>query len=253
MQIFGNSAQYYDLLYSSKKYDKEVDYVDALIRKFAPTTSSVLDLGCGTGTHGMLLARKNYKVVGVDQSAQMVALARQKASGTGSASIEFSEGDIRTIELGKTFDAVVSLFHVMCYLTSQSDMSAGFANVAKHLKPSGLFIFDCWYGPAVLTDLPKVGVRRLENDILKVTRVVEPELHPNRNVVVVNYEIFVEDKKRSQTSVVKETHSVRYFFKPEIEKQLSELGMEILSCEEWLTGKPPGLGSFGVCFVARKI
>ena len=45
----------------------------------------------------------------------------------------------------------------MNYLTETSDMKTGFANAVRRLKPGGLFIFDTWYGPAVLSDLPKVG------------------------------------------------------------------------------------------------
>lgn len=253
MKVFDHYAQYYDLLYSVKDYEAEANYVCALIDKFGAGARSILDLGCGTGSHGFLFAQRGYDVAGIDLSAKMVALANQKKAQKGLQNISFEEGDILSLRLNREFDVVVSLFHVMNYLTKTSDMKTGFANALNHVKPGGLFIFDTWYGPAVLSDLPKVGVRRFENDRIKVTRLAEPTLHANRNMVDVNYEIIVQEKGGTEeVAFIRETHPVRYFFKLEIEELLGTLGVEILAAEEWLTGKTIGLDTFGVCFVARK-
>lgn len=252
MEVFNHYAAYYDLLYTSKNYEAEVNYVDALIKKYCPSTKTILDLGCGTGTHGFHFARRNYDVTGVDLSDKMVAIAKKKQDEKKIKNISFSQGDITSLKLNKQFDTVVSLFHVMNYLTTNNNMKAGFDTAAKHICKGGIFIFDCWYGPAVLTDLPKTGVKRLENEQIKVERSVKPILHPNRNVVDVNYEILVEEKQTGKKATIKETHSVRYFFKPEIELLFDQTGMELLACEEWLTSKDAGFNTFGVCFVARK-
>lgn len=252
MKVFDHYAQYYDLLYSVKDYEAEANYVCALIDKFATGPRSILDLGCGTGSHGILFAQRGYNVAGIDLSAKMVALANQKKAQKGLPNISFEEGNILSLRLNREFDVVVSLFHVMNYLTKTSDMKTGFTNAWHHVKPGGLFIFDTWYGPAVLSDLPKVGVRRFENDRIKVTRLAEPALHPNRNTVDVNYEIIVQDKGGTDVAFIKETHAVRYFFNAEIEELFGTLAADILTTEEWLTGRTIGLDTFSVCFVARK-
>jgi len=252
MKIFDHYAQYYDLLYSVKNYEAEADYVCSLIEKFGRGARSMLDIGCGTGSHGFHFAQRDYDVTGVDLSPKMISLANQKKAQKGIENISFEQGDILSLRLHREFDVVVSLFHVMNYLTKTSDMAAGFANAVNYVRPGGLFIFDSWYGPAVLSDLPKVGVRRFENDRIKVTRLAEPTLHPNRNVVDVKYEIIVQRKGSADVAFIKETHAVRYFFETEIEELLEGLGVEILAAEEWLTGKTPGLDTFGVCFVGRK-
>jgi ubiquinone/menaquinone biosynthesis C-methylase UbiE len=252
MKVFDHYAQYYDLLYSIKGYEAETNYVCALIEKFGAGSKSMLDLGCGTGNHDFHFAQHGYEVTGVDLSPKMISVANQKKAEKGLENISFQEGNILSLQLNREFDVVVSLFHVMNYLTKTSDMKTGFTNALRHVKPGGLFIFDTWYGPAVLSDLPKVGVRRFENDRIKVTRIAEPTLHPNRNVVEVNYEIIVQDKEGPDVAFIEETHPVRYFFKTEIEDLLKILGAEILTVEEWLSGNEPGLGTFGICFVARK-
>ena len=252
MEVFNHYAAYYDLLYTTKNYEAEVNYVDSLIKKYCPDTKTILDLGCGTGTHGFHFSRKKYDVTGVDLSDNMVSIAKQKQKINGVEKISFQQGNITSLKLNKQFDTVVSLFHVMNYLTSNNDMKAGFTTAAEHIRKGGIFIFDCWYGPAVLTELPKSGKKELENEKIKVIRNVNPVLHPNRNAVDVNYEIIVKEKSTGQTETINETHSVRYFFKPEIELLFEQTDMELLNCEEWLTSKEVGFNTFGACFVGRK-
>jgi hypothetical protein len=68
----------------------------------------------------------------------------------------------------------------------------------------------------------------------------------------VNYQIFIQYKASGAVEELKETHQMRYLFRPEIEPYLLEAGMEIVAAEEWMTGKPTGFGSWGVCFVAKR-
>jgi hypothetical protein len=144
------------------------------------------------------------------------------------------------------------LFHVLNYLTSNDDMAAGFSSAIRHTRPGGLFIFDCWYGPAVLTDPPRVAVRRFENDRVRVLRTAEPVMHPSRDVVDVNYEIVVQEKESGLATFIRESHAVRYFFQPELERLLHAQGVEILAAEEWLGAGKPGTNTFAACFVCRK-
>lgn len=247
MHTFGRYSDYYNLLYKDKDYAGEVTYLLGLIRRYRPAARQILDLGCGTGRHALLLAEQGMAVTGVDRSAEMLTIARRNATGTESS---FVQGDIRTIRLERRFDAVVALFHVMSYQTSNDDLRSAIATVKTHLQPDGIFIFDCWYGPAVLRDLPTRRIKELEDERIAVTRIAVPELHPNDNQVDVNYRITVRDKSNGGMEELQETHRMRYLFAPELEMLLQEAGLRILDAREWMTGKPPGLDTWGVCFVA---
>jgi SAM-dependent methyltransferase len=213
----------------------------------------VLDLGCGTGRHVVLLAEKGFDVTGVDFSAEMLAEARSHLSSFNSQSstLNFFQGDIRSIRLGRTFDVVVSLFHVMSYQTGNDDLMAAFATAREHLKPGGVFIFDCWYGPAVLTDRPTVRVKRLEDEMIAVTRIAEPVMHPNENMVEVQYQVLIRDKASGAVKELHESHRMRYLFLPEIELFLGETGMDIVAASDWMSDRHPGFDTWGVCFVVR--
>jgi len=254
-EIFIDYSRYYDLLYKDKDYDSEANYIKDLIKKFSPKAKNIVDLGCGTGSHDFLLSPYGYSIEGVDFSQEMIAKAHSKiASFPELASLlKFRQGDIRSVRLGKTFDVALSLFHVMSYQTTNSDFIDAVATAKHHLNPNGLFIFDCWYGPSVLTDRPSVRVKHLEDDIIRITRVAEPKLFPSRNLVDVNYTVFVTEKKTSAIQEICETHTMRYFFSPELEMMLTNSGFKILLSEEWMTKKALGFDTWSALFICQLI
>jgi hypothetical protein len=126
-----------------------------------------------------------------------------------------------------------------------------FATVKKHLNPGGIFIFDVWYGPAVLSDRPSVRVKRLENESIQVTRIAEPLMYPNENLVDVNYDVFIADKTNGSVEKLQEKHTMRYLFKPELENYLSNFQLKIIDNKEWLTQKEPSFKTWGVYFIVN--
>jgi SAM-dependent methyltransferase len=253
--VFSDYARYYDLLYKDKDYEKETEYVASLIRKFHPSARSILELGSGTGIHATLLAKKGFAIHGIERSEEMINVSRHNVANrqkSKSSNPLFTLGDIREIRLSKRFDAVIALFHVISYQTTNKDVAAAFETAMQHLKPGGVFFFDVWYGPAVLKERPAVRIKRMADDQTEITRLAEPVLHPNENLVDVNYHVFVRDRKTDTVKELKETHVMRYFFKSEIENIATQSGFKILHAEEWLSGKKIGCDTWGVCFVLKK-
>ena len=254
MSVFGKYSQYYDLLYKDKDYNAEVEYIAKLIDLHSPQSKTILDLGSGTGIHDFLLAKKGFKVTGVDISGNMIAEANSKLISDYSSqkdSLNFNVGDIRTWESEEKFDVVVSLFHVMSYQVSNEDVKKALSTVKKHLKPNGLFIFDFWYGSGVLNDPPAIRVKRLENAYNLVTRLAEPKMYPNENAVDVNYTILVRDKSDDTIEEFRETHKMRYFFFPELREFTNNLEAKSISLYEWLGLNEPKIDSWTACMVIK--
>jgi SAM-dependent methyltransferase len=217
--VFDAYARYYDLLYRDKDYAAEAEYVAAHIRERAPRATRILELGCGTGGHAEHFARNGFTVHGVDLSDAMLARAEARKDGFPpdvAARLSFESGDVRSIRVGQTFDAVTALFHVINYQVADAALAAMFDTAAAHLCPGGLFLFDFWYGPAVLTQRPEVRVKRLNDDAISVTRIAEPVLQVNDDVVDVSYTVFIETKATGTLNQVFETHKMRYLFLPEL-------------------------------------
>ena len=239
-QVFDAYARYYDLLYRDKGYAAEAEYVAAHIRKQAPQAKRILELGCGTGAHAEHFARMGYTVHGVDMSESMLARAEARKATLPpdvAARLSFSLGDVRTVRTHETYDAAISLFHVMSYQTSNADLVAAFETAAVHLQAGGLFLFDFWYGPAVLVQHPEIRVKRLEDNEIKVLRIAEPAMHVNDNVVDVNYTVFIEELASMKMAQVKETHRMRYLFLPELQYYSARQFIESGSYA-WMTGNP---------------
>ena len=216
MSIFKDYSTYYDLLYKDKDYAGEARFVHDVLGKHRPGARTLLNLGCGTGSHDFHLTQLGYGVTGVDLSPEMITIARSKQGSDPSPNPAFEVGDVRTFRQERKFDVVISLFHVMSYQVSNADLNAAFATASSHLDSGGIFVFDCWYGPGVLTDPPVVRHKILENDQLRIHRIARPQLHPDDNYVDVNYTILVNNKQQTSFYEIEETHKMRYLFQPEV-------------------------------------
>ena len=256
MKVFSDYAQYYDLLNQQKDYKKEVDYIISLINEFSTDSKSILELGCGTGLHAFHLGEKGYSITGVDQSKDMVSLAQERLKALPNSIsnlINFNIGDIRNYSINESYDVVLSLFHVISYQVTNNDLSQAFNTVSNHLKSGGIFIFDCWYGPAVISDKPYKRDKKFEDNEIIINRKAIPHIHPSKNQVDVNFDIKITDKQTRKSKYIKEIHKMRYLFNPEIELLLKLNNLKLLQAEEWLTGNNPGFDSWYVTFICERI
>jgi hypothetical protein len=67
--------------------------------------------------------------------------------------------------------------------------------------------------------------------------------------VDVNYHVFIRELSTNTNHELKETHRMRYFFKPEIELIACQTGFNLLCFEEWLTGTTASSDTWGICYV----
>lgn len=253
--VFHVYARYYDLLYADKEYASEAAYVLDLARKHLQPPAAgkplrILELGCGTGGHAEHFVAAGCTVHGIDRSPEMVARASERLRGSAAAS--FETGDATSIDLGRQFDLVVALFHVLSYQAEDDAVAAFFHTAAIHLRPGGVAVFDFWHGPGVLADPPTIRVRRLSDASLNVLRVAEPTPHPEINVVDVGYTLFFNIPGEQAWQRTEETHRMRYFFLPELTVFQECAGMESVCYRPWMeSAGEPGRGNWHAVLVGR--
>lgn len=132
-----NLEEYIDPQVYEAEYGKYCDDFDLFLNLIEK--GSVLDLACGTGRLAISLAQRGFKVVGLDASEPMLTLARGKSNDLP---IRWIQGDIRDFQLNETFDLILMAGNAFQALLSESDQMQMLDCVRKHLKPTGLFVFN---------------------------------------------------------------------------------------------------------------
>ena len=131
------------MLMADVDYHAWADYLAHLLQKYSVPGKRVLDLGCGTGSITVPLAKKGYTLTGVDLSPEMLSLAAKKAEEAGCANIQWHEMDITEPDLEwDSYDAIIATFDVINHLTEEADVQLVFQEAGMMLTDNGLFVFD---------------------------------------------------------------------------------------------------------------
>jgi SAM-dependent methyltransferase len=241
MSVFNSLyAGQYDQLYAEKNYMGECDLIEAAVKRHAANTPvTLVDIGCGTGTHSIELAHRGYRVTGVDLSQSMIDQAGQKAASLDSAKRPtWLCGDARDFDTGTTFDLGIMMFAVIGYLTTNEDVLKGLCNIRRQLKPGALFVCDFWYGPSVLSAKPADRVRALPLEGGQIIRASSTSLDIVNHTANVTFKLWTLKGDRL-TGETNETHRLRYFFPQEFALLLSQAGFKLQSMSGFPTLDSP--------------
>lgn len=141
MSAYETLAAAYDGLTADVDYKKILDFLEAILRQLDKRPTSVLDLGCGTGSMSVLLSEHGYRVLGVDISEDMLTVASQKAMQCENPPF-FIRQPMQKLRLPYTVDAVFCLLDCMNYVTEPSDVRQTMQRVFRSLSDGGVFLFD---------------------------------------------------------------------------------------------------------------
>lgn len=221
-------ARAYDALYEEKDYESECDLLLGFLRDGDGEVHRILDLGCGTGSHALVLGKRGIDVVGVDRSADMINVARQKAAEMpADHRPSFVVADIGELRLAERFDVVLMMFAVLGYQRTNEEVSKALATARAHLDAGGLLAFDVWYGPAVLSEGPSQRIKLVETDAKRIIRVASSNLDTRNHLCTVDYRLWALEGARLAEEVT-ESHPMRFFFPLELELFLDQAGFSLL-------------------------
>ena len=131
-RLYGGLAWTWPIISPPEDYVRETEEFCKVIRKHSQSdVKTLLHLGCGGG-HNDSTLKKHFEVTGVDVSEAMLGLARRL-----NPEVTYVIGDMRTVRLGKVFDAV-AVFDSLAYMLTEDDLRAAFVTAFVHLKPGGV-------------------------------------------------------------------------------------------------------------------
>lgn len=134
MAQYDTFAQFYDAV-NGEPEDRITHVLNSLSRH-APSASSVLELGCGTGAVLAGLG-SGFTLTGVDLSPAMLEIAHRRCPQA-----RFVHADITTVDLGETVDAVLCVDDTLNHVTTLDGWRSVIRAASQHLNPGGVFVFD---------------------------------------------------------------------------------------------------------------
>jgi len=132
----------YEKLYANRD-EQEAQQLIAFLEQTLDVSdcSSILDLGCGRGSHAINLGKKGYQVKGIDLSEEAIHTAREQAEALGLENVSFEVRDMRN-PLPETFDAIVNLFTTFGYFKKDDENALVLDSAVNMLNDRGVFVLD---------------------------------------------------------------------------------------------------------------
>jgi len=157
---YHTAAKYYDGAYAAMDLVDAPFYVDLAKESGGP----VLEIGCGTGRVLLATARAGIEIHGLDNSAPMLTVLREKIARenpTVRKNITLHAGDMRNFRLNRTFALVTIPFRPMQQMFTVEDQIAALRSAAAHVAERGMLAFDVFY-PKLDLSRVRIGEERLE-------------------------------------------------------------------------------------------
>lgn len=228
-------------------YNAFFEYYKKVFEKFNIKPELVLDLGCGTGSITVKMAKAGFDMIGVDLSCEMLDIARQKAQDEG-CDILFLNQDMTEFELYGTVDAIISSLDSINYIIEDGGLLKLFKLCNNYLNPGGIMIFDINSEYKLREVLGNNTFVSEENNIFYVW---QNSFDEDTNICSFYLDFFVENQDGLYDRF-SEYQEERAYSKEEIEENVKKSGLEILGCFGDFDFSAPEKESERLFFVIKK-
>ena len=221
MKLYGELSEWWPIFSSPDDYREEATFfVRALIESGYPPPRSVLELGSGGGNSAFHL-KKRFAMTLVDLSPQMLAVSRSL-----NPECEHIEGDIRSVRLGRTFDAVF-VYDAICHMTTEADLRAVLQTAFDHLRAGGVAIFVPDFVRETFVENTDHGGNDTERGSVRFLQwTTDPD--PGDTSYFVDFAILIRDPE-GQTRLVHDRHVYGLFPRATWRRLLREVEFELRS------------------------
>lgn len=191
MKLYNELSTWWPLLSPYTEYEEESALYLKIIQKYHQRIYTALEFGSGGGSNAFYM-KDYFKMTLTDLSPQMITISTDL-----NPDCEHKQGDMRTIDLGRTFD-LVFIHDAITYLTSEEDLLAVFNNAKKHLNDTGiLFLVPDHFTETFQTNTDHGGIDSAGRSLRYLEWVYN---HPlNDNLVVTDYVYLLKNENGNVT------------------------------------------------------
>ena len=251
-------ASMYDLLMDDVNYEQWAEYIHNQLQKHGVPGSRLLDLGCGTGSITIPLARKEYNITAVDLSAEMLEQARNKTAALHQAgeglTIDWQEQDMTALDLYDAddnyllFDGVIATFDAFNYILEPEALQFLLQDLADHMNDNGILLFDI-QTPYKLREYLGNNIYTLHRD--DVEYMWENHFDEEEQICQMDITFFLRQENDLYKKVT-ENHTERVYEPELLQLWLNLSGFDVLGIYQELSELPLELDSHRAVFVARR-
>lgn len=245
MEAYTVFADIYDDFMGNIPYETWSNNIAGLLKEYDITEGIVCELGCGTGKLTELMAKKGYEMIGIDNSEDMLSVARESCR----EDILYLLQDMRELELYGTVEAVISVCDSMNYLVNDGELEEVLRKVNLYLERDGIFIFDmkteyCY--EKVLGD----SVQYEDTEDMALIW----ENHYDNQSKIHSYDLtmFISYDEEECFTRYRETHYQRAYSVNEVKAAVKAAGMELLKVIDADSMKEPGESSERIYYVVKE-
>ena len=244
MGSYENFATVYDELMDNVPYEEWAEFILCILKKNKITDGLILELGCGTGKLMSLLGKAGFDMIGVDNSVDMLQIAREKTS----PEFLYLLQDMREFELYGTVKAVVSVCDSINYITEKEELCEIFRLVNNYLDPGGLFIFDF---NTIYKYQNVIGETVIAEDREDVSFIWFNEYGEESHLNDIDLKVFVQEEEDIYRKF-QEEHIQRGYTLDEIKQVLEESGLVFLQAYDEYSNHKVHSGSERIVVVAQE-
>ncbi len=222
-------SEQYDIIYKKKNYDLECSRIKSFFR-FKDQIKDILDLGCGTCSHSIILSQYGYNIHAVDKSNKMLEIAKKKIAKSNISNVKLIKDDIENLNLhNSVYDVVLLLFNVVGYL---NNLEKFLFCIKKFMKKDSLLIFDFWHEDAIKFNGPGETSRTIKNKNYILEKTSKGKINKSNKTI----DILIKTKKLQKNktpSESQEDHSIKYYNINSLNKIIVKEGFKILKFEDF--------------------
>ena len=248
MEAYTEFATVYDTFMDNVPYEAWEKYLVDILKAEGINDGLLLELGCGTGRMTRLLAAEGYDMIGVDNSEEMLSVAREYTMEN--TEILYLLQDMREFELYGTVRAVVSVCDSLNYITEEEELEHVFALVNNYLDPEGLFVFD-FNTEYKYREI--LGEQTIAEDREECSFIWDNYYDEDERINEYELTLFVrEDEEASLYRKYQESHFQKAYTLREMRGLLEKAGLKFVAAYDAYTKKAPMYTSERITVIARE-